>query len=597
MPVGPLLVAAAFCAMFVWTAGGWPDPQIDFGRELYVPWQLARGQVLHRDIAVIYGPLSQYFNALWFALFGPGLWVLVAVNAALFAALLALLYGLVRRVADRPAATLACLLAVALFGFGQYVPAGNYNFLTPYCHEATHGLLLALAGLACLAAFLARGDARWAGAAGLAVGAAFLTKLEPFVAAFAATSLGIALGLWSERAPAGRGLRTALAYAAGLLLPPALAWALLQAALSPGDALRGVLGSWAHLGNPELVALPFFRSGIGSDALGRNLARIALGLAWCAALAVPPLGLALGLRGAGRRARLAACALVFGAVAGVLLALDWREFWIHAGRPLPVLAAGALAGALARLRGVRDQPDARARSVLRVALAALAFAMLLRMLLNARLHHYGFVLALPATALVTAMAVSSIPAWIRRRGGAPAVFQAAALAVALAAAAAHLQQTGLWIARKTVAVGAGRDRFVAEDRGRVLAEALEQIRKAAPPEATLVVLPEGVMLNYLARRRNPTPYVSFLPPELIIFGEERVVASLREARPDLVVLLQRDTGEYGVGGFGSGYGGAIREWLTGSYHQAAPLIGKPGPGNADWALIFERNARAAPPRL
>jgi hypothetical protein len=38
------------------------------------------GAVLYRDVDDFYGPLSQYFNAGLFALFGPGLMVLVALS-------------------------------------------------------------------------------------------------------------------------------------------------------------------------------------------------------------------------------------------------------------------------------------------------------------------------------------------------------------------------------------------------------------------------------------------------------------------------------------------------------------------------------------
>ena len=37
------------------------------------------------------------------------------------------------------------------------------------------------------------------------------------------------------------------------------------------------------------------------------------------------------------------------------------------------------------------------------------------------------------------------------------------------------------------------------------------------------------MVNYLARRVNPTPYINFMPPELIMFGEENMVAAFRSS--------------------------------------------------------------------
>ncbi len=38
----------------------WPDPLIDFGRELYLPWRISQGAVFGRDVESLYGPLSAY---------------------------------------------------------------------------------------------------------------------------------------------------------------------------------------------------------------------------------------------------------------------------------------------------------------------------------------------------------------------------------------------------------------------------------------------------------------------------------------------------------------------------------------------------------
>src|SRR5258707_11776497 len=77
---GYLLVAIATIIMLRWSWGTWPDPLIDSGIQLYVPWQLCQGKVLYRDIAYYNGPLSQYWNAGLFAVFGVGLRTLVWAN-------------------------------------------------------------------------------------------------------------------------------------------------------------------------------------------------------------------------------------------------------------------------------------------------------------------------------------------------------------------------------------------------------------------------------------------------------------------------------------------------------------------------------------
>ena len=97
------IIALVFAALTAWSWRRWPDVLVDFGRELYVAWRLSEGDVLYRDVASFYGPLSPYVNALWFRVFGPGLVTLAWLNLALAAAVAAGLYALVRRARRRVA--------------------------------------------------------------------------------------------------------------------------------------------------------------------------------------------------------------------------------------------------------------------------------------------------------------------------------------------------------------------------------------------------------------------------------------------------------------------------------------------------------------
>src|SRR5215213_4903847 len=130
--IGPALVAIAFIAMLIWTWGGWPDALVDFGRELYVPWQLSRGKVLYRDLAYFNGPLSAYFNSILFRILGVSLRTLVLANIAIAAAVVAMIYQLFRLAGGRFSATIVAITFVALFMCIQIVTIGNYNWITPY---------------------------------------------------------------------------------------------------------------------------------------------------------------------------------------------------------------------------------------------------------------------------------------------------------------------------------------------------------------------------------------------------------------------------------------------------------------------------------
>ena len=92
-----LAFIAVIAALLLWRGWSrWTHPVIDFGRELYVPWQILEGKILYRDLAYFNGPLSPYLNALGLNIFGVSLTALVIVNFILLATLTLLLYQLVR---------------------------------------------------------------------------------------------------------------------------------------------------------------------------------------------------------------------------------------------------------------------------------------------------------------------------------------------------------------------------------------------------------------------------------------------------------------------------------------------------------------------
>ena len=184
------LVATLLAIYFLWRGWGrWPDVLVDFGRELYVPWRLSEGEGLHVDLAWFNGPLSPQVNGILFRVFGVGFWTLAWANLVWLAVISCTLHRILARVATPLAAGVALCFFLAVFACGQLVPIGNYNFVSPYSHEVTHGLGLSLAALACLI-----GERpRRLRLAGVLLGLVFLTKAELFLAALAGVLALLAL--------------------------------------------------------------------------------------------------------------------------------------------------------------------------------------------------------------------------------------------------------------------------------------------------------------------------------------------------------------------------------------------------------------------
>ena len=568
--LGLALLVVTGLVLWWWSWGTWPDVVIDFGRELYLPWQLCEGQVLYRDLAHISGPLSPYINALCFQLFGTSLLTLVVCNALVLALLVGLMYRVLRQVGDRLAVTAACLIFLLVFAFGQQVAVGNYNFICPYAHELTHGLTLSLAALHGLVRYQRGRHLRWVAVMGFAVGLSCLTKLEVFVAAAGAVTTGLVLTLWMQRCSGREALKALAVYLPAMAAPIAGAIGLLACALPLSQACEGVLGAWQWgLTSDAALALDFYRWGMGIDAPGANLASMAT---WAAAYVLIFAVIAwLSLR-AGRTSH----GKLLPAVAGSLLAggillwgVDYVR-WDDVARPLPLILV-VLVG-IGAIRLASEQEEDRGRAVVLVALSLFALLLLGKMILRARLYHYGFALAAPGTILAVVALVGWIPAWIERRHGNGQVFRAVALAVLVVGAGVHVQRSRDWFAVKSIRVGLGADTFLADPRGDAVSKALTQIKAQTDPKQTLVVMPEGVMLNYLARRNNPTPYINFMPLELNVFGEQRMLAALQARPPDMIALVHKDTSEYGPRFFGRDYGQAIGAWVRAEY-EPTTLIG------------------------
>jgi hypothetical protein len=593
----PLAVGSCFTLFAFWSWGKWTDPQIDFGNELYTAWQIGEGRPLYADMAYRNGPFSHYLNALWFLLFGASVRTLVLCNLAILVAITAMLMRILRLSCGRIAAAVCACFFLAVFAFSQYGLIANFNYVTPYQHAQTHGILLGFSMILAIVEAERRGSALWSALAGACLGLLFLGKVEIFVPA-AATALA---GAWvlarGEGVSSRDALHRILAMSAGAVLPVLLCFALLWSAMPANLAWLGVRGNWAYLGD-ALLSDRFYVAGAGmEDIVGNGLRALAafLGIA-LVALAVATADRFLPVL---RRAQWSAAA---GVVCFLLL---WRvEEWIPwkpASRGLPFSTFALLAMLwLPALR--RHLPERLRERWLPVALWSLyGLGLLGKMLLNARFGHYGFVLAMPATLLIVATLVEVIPAHLRERHGGGQLAFALSLAVLAAAAVFFWGATDRIYARKNFALGRGPDVIVVEDpkfmsRGLVMARTMEELEKQMGDGDTLLVLPEGMSLNFWLRRVNPTPYHLFLPTELAAFGgDERMLDDIRKAPPDFIVLAHRGHLEFGTGPFGVDprNGRRLMEWVRQDYDVVMRVGAPPFKSPHFGTLILQRKDRKA----
>ncbi len=565
----PALHLALLAGLSVWQLvvswRRWPDPLVDFGRELYIPWRLSEGAVLYRDVEDFYGPLSQYFNAILFRIFGPGMMVLVTANLIIFAAIVTLLYFLVRRAWGAWAALAGGVVFVAVFGFSRFLYVGNFNYATPYAHETTHGMLVLLLLALALVAWVTR-PAMWLSAiVGLLLGFTLVLKPEILLAAGAMTGAAAAWRAW-------RGTRLALSEVVAIGIataaPTALFVAYFSRHVSFAESWSFAGRAWLNvLGTTRYIAEPAQLKYAGLDAPWLHLREHALATG-TAVVFFGGVGLAIWIfdqRGKSKAAVPGALFLVAGFIAGAWF-LSWT-WWIEAGRCLLGLMLAYVALGVFRLvrhRSKRAERDSA--PPFRLLGAVLGASLLARMILAGKIYQFGYYQAAIAGVVVVALLVHEIPVWCgatpasRRFGGIVAFM---VLLPGIVLLGQKCRDTYEYV---NSPMGTGADRFYAFKPSEPLS-AVSAVLEKQPRGSTLMVLPEGLMLNYLARMPSPVPHFFFYSAVTEHGNEARLVAKLNTTPPDFVVILPRDLREYGIAKYGerSGAGADILGWMQDRY--------------------------------
>jgi len=625
--VGLLIVVVTY-GLGAWlTWRKWPDLLVDFGEQLYLPWRISAGSVLYRDVMYLTGgPLSQYYHAALFKVFGVSFLTLIVSNLAIGLGLLVLMYRRFLACADALTATTICLGVTLVLAFGQYSDIGNYNFITPYCHEVWHGVVLSVVAISFLVSWFEKRRAIFAIGAGFCTGLVFMTKPDVFIALMLAYAAALVLNAMQK----GIGTASKL-----------LGWSFISAILpligfliyfhqfeNWHTSARSVAFAWIPLLTTSVSKEVFYKWCMGLDVPSFHIRRMLMQfLIVTAVIGISAVWFRREINTARRR-------LMTVAFVAFLMALASGVDWVDCGRALPLLvlslcillavkfkslfnrkpahvttfnlpgsplknAPGEGTGPTGfnassenprrpraltrRLRvfqqAARDSSTSYQSIAFPLLWSIFGFGLLAKLGLFSRIWHYGFILAMPAFAAAIALLLWYLPGVLQRYGVRRNLLRGTISLLLMTAFLRLFVQSQNVLSTKTLAVGNGGDKVFTFDgkihpAGPAVQSALAWMESNASPEATLAVLPEGVMVNYMTRRVNPTKYLIWNPAEMVGFGQSTMTTTFCENPPDYVMLVHRDPSEYGVKFFGQEerFGLKLMQWLGANYEPVC-LIG------------------------
>ena len=233
-----------------------------------------------------------------------------------------------------------------------------------------------------------------------------------------------------------------------------------------------------------------------------------------------------------------------------------------------------------------------ARQLCLLCFSIYSLILLFRIILNARVDLYGFALAFPGTMIIVSLLVYYLPEWIQKKNGNALFVKALSVAILISFAFAQHQVSDKFYSAKTAAVASGRDLFFDTPvMAARLNQAVKKINSTLKTGDTLLVMPEGVIFNYLTRKTNPLRYATYTPPAIAMWGENELLREFINTRPDYVLLVNRDASEYGYSQFGGDYGTLLMQELQARYRPAWLIGDNPDPAKNAIFIFFERNKR------
>jgi Dolichyl-phosphate-mannose-protein mannosyltransferase len=567
-----ILVVASFFLMLFLSWRRWTSLLVDTGREMDLPLRLLRGELLYRDIHYLYPPLSPYFNALLYRIFGVQLEVLNVSGALFSLVIVALCYQIARRILSEGEAALATMAVVV---WCIFKPEGN--LIAPYAFAALHGMMLALATLLVTLRYGEQRRWREVMLAGSLIGIAGITKQEFALTAAVTWSAGLMFlhrrdwkGLF-WRLLAAASMAIAIATPVYVYFLARVGWQILIEdchLLYTKIPASLVFYNSARTGLDQ--PLSSFLQMLGGAAVAMGIASlIVLGSAWKV--------------GARRMMRNSAVAFIACAAIALGIAAVSRGRWD--GSPLRALPF-ALVGLMLVHWLRRD--DAKPQFALFV-IAAYSLMALIRVVLRVPSGGaFGGYFLPTSLILIVYLVLRALPEFLHRRGAEVAQRRAEENSLRNSAKPPRLGSENnigdrirligtailsIWLF-VTIAVFGFRYRktfpvllnaphgslYVTKENAQAAQEALDFLAANSTSDDAIAVVPEGSSLAFLAGRRMPLRHQILIPDFMDAAEEQRAIAKLAEVK--YVLLLNRPMREFGLEAFGRDYYQTMGKYLA-----------------------------------
>jgi len=234
------------------------------------------------------------------------------------------------------------------------------------------------------------------------------------------------------------------------------------------------------------------------------------------------------------------------------------------------------------------------KNLVSLSLSIFSLVLLIRLLFNVRIVHYGFFLVLPGFLVLVIILFHELPALMKKISGDARYGMIPVIVLVLFTLYSYLSHSFIQYNLIEYPIRNGHEVIKTfdvqySDIGKIIQQTIDKIKAVVEPDETLTVFPEGLMFNYLTRRKSASPYTAFLPTFFAVFGDT-ILESLQERPPDFVLLVERSTQEYGYIYFGMDYATEVLQWIKENYIEISRIGKKPFSGEGFGIIIMKKKS-------
>jgi hypothetical protein len=409
---------------------------------------------------------------------------------------------------------------------------------------------------------------------GLLIGTIFLTKLEVFFASIAAIGTGFIVLWLVEQFSLRKIIKVSAILFFSLLLPFAVFTVYFSFFMPFQEALLSILTQYRELFETSVTSNVFYLTTTGRIATSFHLRKILLVTGWYLILFFLVWSFARLVERISITYYRMIIIIIAGASAAFLLHFmnQVQRNWLDGRIPFAFQVVVAVMGIFYGITIWKSRKD-KGKSLDALPMLmfiVFAFVMVWKVVLRVRMDFYGFALTMPAMLVVVAGLVYHVPRIVAKNAQSTQVIRALSIILVTTFLVLEIGAiTDTYLFRNYV-IDTGKEKIITNDTvldrgGPVLDVTLKEINETIKPNENFLVIPEGILLNYLTRRESPSPYTAFLLGDLVMHHEEKMVERLSNRLPDYVILIDRHVSEWGFKKFGVDTGTKISGWVTRNY--------------------------------